>query len=189
VETQIFSGINLETARLRIRALTQDDAPPLHAVVSQPEVMAFLPEDVMSEEETRQVLSWSIDCYRKNTPAKIFKFTVAIVLKHTNELIGWCGLGPLDFDESEIEVYFGLSHDRWGHGYATEAARTLLGYGFDTIGLRRIVAVVDPRNAASVRVIEKSGMVLERPVAGLPAKHAHYEGYRLYALERQGPNG
>ena len=54
----------------------------------------------------------------------------------------------------------GLRRDSWGRGYATEAARACVGYGFDELGLEKIVADVDPANPASVRVLEKCGFEL-----------------------------
>ena len=64
----MFKNVRLEAERLVIRPFELDDAPALHEVVSQEEVMKYLPEDVMSIEEVRHVISWLTDCYQKNTP-------------------------------------------------------------------------------------------------------------------------
>ena len=101
------------------------------------------------------------------------------------KLIGWCGLGPLEFSSGEIEIFYGLSKDQWGKGIATEAATTVLAYGFETLKLDRIVAVTDPRNAASVKVIEKLGMIYRNKVENLPEKYSHYEGCLYYSLSRE----
>jgi ribosomal-protein-alanine N-acetyltransferase len=63
----------------------------------------------------------------------------------------------------EVEVGYRLARDARGRGYATEAARASLTYGFEQIGLERIVAVAAPANAASRRVMEKAGMTMEGP--------------------------
>lgn len=187
MEPDPFRDIDVGTERIGIRPLSMDDAEDLHAIVSNERVVEFLPEDVMSREETERILEWLINCYDRNTPERILKFTTAVILRETGKLIGWCGLGPLDFDESEIEIYFGLSPEHWGKGIATEAGTSMLQYGFRRLGLDRIVAVVQPRNIASRRVLEKLGMVYRRTVSGLKPEHAFYEGSLYFDLVRKQP--
>src|SRR5215212_5509923 len=76
-------------------------------------------------------------------------------------LMGQCGLFYLD-KTTEIEVAYLLAQRYWGQGYATEAARAALRFGFETLGLDRIVAVVRPENAGSRRVLEKAGLCFEQ---------------------------
>ncbi|MEC2715406.1 GNAT family N-acetyltransferase [Bacillus cereus] len=75
--------------------------------------------------------------------------------------MGYCGLGPLDFEITSTEMYYALSYDKWGKGYATEATYALLQYAFLKIGIERVVAVVFPENKASVRVLKKLGFQFE----------------------------
>jgi len=159
-----------------------DDATQLHAVVNQEAVVKYLPEGVMSLSEVKDVISWLQNCHQKNTPDKILKFTVAIVWKVNQLVIGWCGLGPLDFRPTDIELFFGLSEQYWGQGIATEAAQAMLTYGFEIIGLPKIAAVVHPENVASQRVIEKLGMAYTGQIRGLPEEHRFYEGFLYYEL-------
>jgi ribosomal-protein-alanine N-acetyltransferase len=182
----VFKDLHLEAERLVIRPFTIDDAEALHKIVNQEDVMRFLPEGVMSLDEVKRTLTWLIDCYGKNTPQNIVKFSVAVVLKDSEELIGWVGLGPLDFEPAETEIYFGLARAHWGKGLATEAAGAMLRFGLQVIGLPRIVAVVNQENAASVCVIEKLGMKYVMTVHGLPREHRHYEGVRCYSIESAG---
>ena len=116
-------------------------------------------------------------------PSEI-KFSAAVTLLPEGELVGWCGLGPLPTEESEIEIYYGLSSAAWGRGIATEAAAALLGYGFESAGLERIVAIVRPENPASRRVLEKIGMVYRHDLAGLPEEQAFFEGCHYFDRER-----
>lgn len=180
----MFKDIRLETPRLLIRPFTMRDLPQFHRMLCDEEVVRYLPENVMSREEAQDILSWLIGCYPKNTPEQIIKFTVGVVLRESNELIGWCGFGPLDFDPSEIEIYYGLSRQHWGRGLATEAAEAMMHYAFETVGLERMVAVVRPENSGSVRVIEKLGMIFRKTVTGLPSDYAAYEGDFYYSLNR-----
>ncbi len=181
----MFADLRLETQRLIVRAYTMDDLADLYAIVSQKEVMEDLPESVLSLEQTEKGLRRIIDCYGHNTPEKIVKFSVGVVSKDTDRVIGWCGLGPLDFDDSEIEIYYGLSRAYWGRGITTEAAKALLHYGFQTIGLDKTVAIVKPKNVASQRVIEKLGMHYQKKIIGLPEKFEFFEGLFYYSLTRE----
>lgn len=97
-----------------------EDVSEFLEVVSQPEVMKYQPEGVMSEEQLRKALRWIVDCYEKNAPKKIVKFSIAVVDKKSNTIIGWVGLGPLQCNPSETEIYYGMSAHHWGKGLATE---------------------------------------------------------------------
>lgn len=94
----------------------------------------------------------------------------------SGELVGDCTLFFAD-EHGAWELAYAFRRDRWGRGYATEAALACVRHGFEEKGLKRIVADVDPANAASVRVLEKCGF--ER-VGGEPPK-------LLYAVTRPRP--
>ena len=180
----MFKNLHLETERLIIRPYTMDDAPALYAIISRDEVVEYLPEKDVTFAETQKILTWIMECYEQNTPQQIKKFSVAVVEKDSGALIGWVGLGPLDFAPEEIEIYYGLSPDYWGRGIATEAARALLRYGFEVIGLDTIVAIVHPDNGASIRVIEKMGLPYRKIIGSLPPEHKFFEGLRYYSMDR-----
>ena len=73
------------------------------------------------------------------------------------DLIGYCGIEVWE-QGPDGELGFSLARSAWGRGYATEAARAWLEHGFSVLGFTRVVAVVKPGNAASIRVLEKVGM-------------------------------
>ncbi|TMC78713.1 MAG: GNAT family N-acetyltransferase [Chloroflexi bacterium] len=87
----------------------------------------------------------------------------ALELRATAEFLGQVGLFPVEGKGPEVEVAYELAPRAWGRGYATEAARALVDYGFGEIGLLRIVALIVPDNARSRRVAEKCAMTLEGP--------------------------
>ncbi|UCG62074.1 MAG: GNAT family N-acetyltransferase [Candidatus Zixiibacteriota bacterium] len=185
----VFKNVQIDTPRLILRPFTLDDIPAFHAILSQPEVMYYLPEGVMTLGEVREIVEWYQMCYEKDTPENIIKWTLAVWLKSDGtpeqteahpELIGWAGVGPLEFDESQIEIFYGLARHHWGRGYATEAARAVLDYAFGTIGIKRLVGIANPENAASVKVLEKIGMTFEKKLVGLPEKFANDEGSYFY---------
>src|SRR5215207_11132312 len=86
-----------------------------------------------------------------------------VVLKETNESIGMCGLIRRDTLE-DVDIGYALLPDFWAKGYAVEAARATKTYAKEVIGLKRIVAIVDPANAGSIRVLEKLGLRFETMV-------------------------
>ena len=73
-------------------------------------------------------------------------------------IIGFCGYWRFEHLKHPLQLIYGLLPAWWGMGLAAEAARTMLDYGFDTVGFIEIVAVTDPPNLASVRVMERLGM-------------------------------
>lgn len=178
----MFSDFALKTDRLIIRLFNKDDLDRFHYIISQEDVVRYLPENVMSRREAEKILNWLIKCYSKNKPEKIIKFTVAVVDRKTDHVIGWCGFGPVEYDESQTELYYGLSGEYWGKGLATEAAGAVMKYAFEEVGLDRLVALVAPENKASVRVIEKTGMEYRKTVNSLPDQYKFYNGHFVYSI-------
>jgi RimJ/RimL family protein N-acetyltransferase len=88
-----------------------------------------------------------------------------ISLRETGEFVGDCGLTLQEVNgETEIEVGYHVKRELWCSGLATEGARACISYATEVLDLDRIVAIIDPRNAASARVAEKIGMRREREV-------------------------
>ena len=141
------------------------------------EVMRFVgSEDSFSEdvEESRRRLERLIEHHERHG------FSLwAVTDRGSATVMGDCGLILYAHEGPEIELGFRLGKPYWGKGYATEAARAWVAYGFEELGLDRIVGVTHPDNTASQRVLEKVGMRYERM--------ADYgdERVRLYAVERE----
>jgi GrpB-like predicted nucleotidyltransferase (UPF0157 family)/predicted acetyltransferase len=123
----------------------------MHALRADPDVARWLggPHD---RERARELLERHMEHEREHGFA-----LWAVVERASGEVIGHCGLQHLE-GGPEIEVGWALLPSRWGRGYATEAARTAVAFGFDTVGLDEIVAVTLPDNDRSRRVMEKLGM-------------------------------
>lgn len=90
-----------------------------------------------------------------NLPGAWFQFV--IVKNGTNELIGDIGVHFLPADGFQVELGCTLSEEHHGKGYATEALREVIRYVFGPLGKRRIIASIDPRNQASIRLFERLG--------------------------------
>lgn len=104
-----------------------------------------------------------------------------VVDKRTGEIIGHAGLLEKDVEgRSEVELVYVLARSSWGNGYATEIATAIRNHALLTLGLERLVAIIDPENAASERVAVKTGMHLEAEVLRPDGKVK-----RVYVVEKR----
>jgi len=180
----MFENFLLETKRLTINPFTLEDARDFYNVVNNPEVLRYIPEGKVSFEKFMETFTRLLDRYGVNTPEKITRFSLAVREKESGRLAGWVGLGQLEINPEEIEIYYGMGRESWGRGYATEAAGELLRYGFENLKLEKIVAIVLPDNPASIRVVEKIGLKFVRDITGLPEEQKFFEGIKYFALTR-----
>ena len=136
----------METTRLIIRPFTQADADDLYAYLSREAVVRYEPYPPFTREQAAEEAA-----RRANDPN--FR---AVVLKETGRVIGNLCFAPGDFETWELGYVF---HDAyWGRGYATEACRALLEEAFTAGKVRRVIAMCNPENAASWRLMERLGM-------------------------------
>jgi [ribosomal protein S5]-alanine N-acetyltransferase len=145
------SPVLIETERLRIRHFTTADWQAVHAYTSDPSVMTYVPEGVMTEEQTKQFIAGTMTEEAR---------TYAVALRAEDRLIGHVGFHPW-FAPRIYEIGW-VVHPRYqGQGYATEAAAALLRYGFESLSVHRVIATCQPENTPSWRVMEKLGMQRE----------------------------
>ena len=167
----------LESKRLLIRDLTMVDLETVHRIL-----LACFPSDPPVTLDARRTwLRWTILSYEQL--ALLYQPPYgerAIVHAQSQELIGACGLVPslMPFGmlpsladpgaspesgySPEVGLFWAIAPEHQRHGYATEAARALIDHGFGVMHLKRIVATTEYDNAASMRVMQKAGMRLER---------------------------
>jgi RimJ/RimL family protein N-acetyltransferase len=154
---QLSPTYPLETERLLLRPLTPADAEAVHAFQSLPEVCRYVPYSPRTLDEVRANLA---DPGRARTEltGEGQVLDLAVTLKETGQVVG----DALLFFHSEVhrsgEVGYALHPDHHGRGYATEAAAAMLSLGFAGLGLHRIIARIDQRNAASAAVLTRLGM-------------------------------
>ena len=84
---------------------------------------------------------------------------LAVVVKDTDQFIGWCGL---KYDADQYDIGFRLFREYWNQGFATEAAGRCVEYGFNHLGLSEIIGRARKENKASIRVLEKIGMTFKK---------------------------
>ncbi len=153
-----------------IRTFREDDLPAVHAIYTDSVVwryMGFGPTTTI--EETRERHERMLGYQRDNG----FTFW-AVTLADTDELLGDCGLIPLEGVGPEVELGYRFGSAHWGKGYATEAAIACRDLGFDRYGLERIYVDVHPENERSQNVARKLGARLLGP-----AKHRGFDVVRF----------
>jgi RimJ/RimL family protein N-acetyltransferase len=148
--------MEINTKRLKLREITQQDFQAVHEYASDPETVKYMPFGPNTEEETQEFINRNLK-RQQDDPRTDYGF--GIILKTENRFIGACGIHGV----SEVQASIGyiLNRRYWSHGYATEAAKALVDYLFRELGVHRVFASCDPENHASIRVLEKVGMSLE----------------------------
>lgn len=148
-----MSNFQLETDRLLLRDIEPDrDASVLFELNNDPEVVRYTGDGPFeSEEATRAFFRERIAQYALDGMGRW-----VVERKADGEVLGWCGLKR--HDDGQVDVGYRFFRRYWGHGYATEAARASVEYGFRVLGLPRIIAHVMPENTASRGVMRKLGL-------------------------------
>lgn len=143
----------LTTTRLTLRPFTAADVEPLHLILQQERILRYFPRpDPPNRARVERLVAEQLQQWAEHGLG-----WWAVELRATGELLGWNGLQYLP-ETDEVEVGYLLSRPHWGQGLATEGATAALRFGFETLGLSRIVGIVHPENAASQRVLEKTGL-------------------------------
>ena len=178
------SGPELRTERLRLRRWRDADRAPFAALNADPVVMEFFPALLTRAESDRFV-----DRIEATFDARGYGLW-AVEVADDGAFAGYVGLLLADFDADftpAVEIGWRLAAACWGRGYAPEAARAALAFGFDTLGLDEIVSFTSVENVRSQRVMQKIGMTrdpaedFEHP--GVPAGH-WLQPHVLYRIAR-----
>jgi RimJ/RimL family protein N-acetyltransferase len=165
----------IETSRLLLRPMREEDVDYLLHVFGDPKVMAAFGVAPFSRSQMERWVRRNLD-HQERHGYGLF----SVFLKETGLLIGDCGLELMDIDgELRAELGYDLRSDYWGRGLATEAARAVRDYAFGDLQLPRLISVIRQGNEASRRVAEKVGMRLSEEIE----RYGH--GYWVYALSRE----
>ena len=143
--------------RLVARRFTPSDLGAFVAMRAEPEVARFQDWENFTEDDGRAFLEWSA----QRNPGEPGWFQFALERTEDRTFVGDCGLKTLETDNRLAQIGYTIARQYWNQGYAQEAVRGLIEYAFRNFPIHRIIASVDPRNAASVRVLEKSGFEKE----------------------------
>ena len=165
----------LSTARLRLRPCTEDDADFILALLNDPDWLRFIGDkQVRTRADAQRYL-------REGPIAMVARYGHGLACAERisdGQALGMCGLIRRDALD-DVDLGFAFLPAARGQGYAGEAAAAALAFGFDGLGLHRIVAITDPANQASVRVLKAAGLRFEQTLPATPNKAA----LDLYAIE------
>ncbi|WP_316821027.1 GNAT family N-acetyltransferase [Pedobacter gandavensis] len=148
----------LESERLSLRELCRDDAQAMFKLRSNEEVMKYVPRPRPSDiNEIYALIEQIHDGFLKEV-----NLGWAITLKEAPDvLIGFIGFPKLDFDNFRAEIGYMIAPGFWGKGIAGEALALTNDFGFSSLGLNSVYAMIDPKNVASAKVLLKQGYVKE----------------------------
>jgi [ribosomal protein S5]-alanine N-acetyltransferase len=150
--------MKLETERLVLREFVKEDWQRILEYQSDPLYLRYY-EWV---ERTPEAVQEFIDMFLENQKQEPrTKFQLAVVLKSSNRLIGNCGVRMDTINAHQTDIGYELDPKYWNHGYATEAAHAIVGFGFSRFGVHRIWSWCIADNVGSAHVLEKLGMRLE----------------------------
>ncbi|HTL81157.1 MAG TPA: GNAT family protein [Bacteroidia bacterium] len=143
----------LETPRLLLRRMTNDDAPAHFLTRTDPEGMKYLDREMAKDVSEIHDMVKLID----NNLANNLAINWAMEIKETGEFIGSMGYYRNDFNNHRGEIGYQIARRFWRKGYSSEAMQAILSYGFEVIGFHSVMADINPANDASRALLEKFG--------------------------------
>ena len=147
----------INTERLSLRWITEDDVDAFYAVYSNPEVMRYWSTPPLPDRDAARIAVSEIhEGFRHHESLKW-----GIALQADNSLIGTVTLFHPDFTHRRAEIGYILGRDHWAKGYMQETLKAVLQFAFEVLDFHRIEADVDPRNGASIRTLERLGFQRE----------------------------
>ena len=148
---------SLPTDRLVLRAFEDTDADALFALHSNAHVLRYWDSPPWSEPaRAEKFIAGCRQMAQEGTGARL-----AVERVSDGAFLGWCSLSRWNAEYRSAALGYCYGAAAWGHGYATEAARAVLAWAFQTLDLNRVQAETDTRNVASARVLEKLGFLRE----------------------------
>jgi ribosomal-protein-alanine N-acetyltransferase len=149
--------LRLQGDRILLRDFLPHDRDPLLALESDKAMFTYMKFRVDRDSAESVLLPWLLE-----EPDLDLRLRYNLVVEDAEGFCGWAGIDSIeDVDSGQFGWY--LRSDRWGRGYATEATRLLLDFGFSVLDRAAMWATADPENLASVRVLEKSCLTNQGP--------------------------
>jgi [ribosomal protein S5]-alanine N-acetyltransferase len=168
-------ALQIETPRLLLRSMQEDDVDHLLRTFGDPKVMAAFESEPFDRSQMERWVRRNLE-HQDRYGYGLF----TVVLKTDGLVIGDCGLEHMDIgDTLESELGYDLCSDYWGRGLATEAAIAVRDFAFDVQEIPRLIALIRRGNEASRRVAEKVGMRLESEL------ERYGKPYWLYCMSRR----
>lgn len=149
-------GVTLAGERVRLREFRLDDLDDADAILGDDQVTRWLSFDSRTREQQAKVLTGAIE-RAKQTPRT--EYYLAVTTHTDDRLIGFMRLGLGGVQAAKLGAAIAAAH--WRHGYAQDAARTIIDFGFTTLRLHRISGAIGPDNAASIALVTRLGFTEE----------------------------
>ncbi|MBZ0301169.1 MAG: GNAT family N-acetyltransferase [Anaerolineae bacterium] len=171
----------LETERLRLRRFELADAPIVQTLLNDPDVTGNLLEASLpfSLEDACSMITTSHATFEAGTG-----WAFAVTRKSNDDLVGYCDI-QLQCEHQRGAITYWIGRPYWWQGYATEAAKKVVRFGYEQLGLNRIYAYVLQRNTASAHVLQKAGLIREGTLRQSILKAGVFEDVDFYALLRE----
>ncbi|NTU27959.1 GNAT family N-acetyltransferase [Bacillus tequilensis] len=164
------ANTKLVTNRIRLRCMEDRDQASLFELFNDPDVMKYY-SGLKNKRQTREWINWN----KRNEKGYGVSLWIAED-KRTGDFLGQCGIVPQQVENQTVmEIGYMFARRHWGNGYAHEAARACLDYGFNERLFGKMTALIDPDNKASIRVAEKIGMLYDRTIIKWNKRIAVYE--------------
>lgn len=178
-------NVHLRTDRLVLREWEEADRAPFASINADPMIMEYFPRRLDEQASGRLV-----ERFQKHFKKHGYGM-YALELRDTGEFIGFVGLEQVDEKFAvapAVEIAWRIDYGHWGKGYATEAARAVLGHAFSKLGLNEVVAFAVHDNSRAIAVMENLGMVRDTQgdfeYPGLPKKHPLGQ-FVLYRIKKE----
>ncbi len=168
----------LTTSRLRLREVRNSDVADFFLIRSNADNMRYIPRPVaQSEQDIIDFLKVGEEVYEKG---EMINF--AIALKDSDKFIGSIGFYRTKWHADRSELGYILSPEHRGNGYIHEAVMEMIRFGFEDIGFHSLEAIIDPRNTASINVVEKAGFIKEGHITANDYWNGEYLDTLIYSL-------
>jgi len=160
-----------------LREFRRDDVDDVLAIVGDDRVTAWLSFDSRDRIQALEMVGTVI---RRARDVPRQEYYLAVTRKDDDRLIGFVRLA-LDGVQA-AKLGYAISADHWGHGYATDAVRAMLVFGFDTLGLHRVSAAIGPENQSSIAVVKRLGLTYEGRIRHHVRTNGDWRDSLLYSI-------
>ncbi|TCN39672.1 RimJ/RimL family protein N-acetyltransferase [Kribbella orskensis] len=140
----------------RLREFRLDDLDDYLAIVGDDRVTNWLSFDSRDRDSAQTALAAAVERSQQDDR---LDYMLAVTRLDDDRLIGFARLGPTGVQAAHLG--YAIAADHWGHGYATDASRTLVRFAFENLDLHRVSAAIGPENLASVAVVKRLGFSYE----------------------------
>jgi ribosomal-protein-alanine N-acetyltransferase len=169
--------VRLTGSGTSLREFRFDDVDDVLATVGDDRVTTWLAFDSRSREQALAMVNGAVQRAQLDPREEYY---LAISRREDDQLIGFIRLGLAG--EKAAKLGYAIAADHWGNGYATDAARQMLQFGFGTLGLHRISAAIGPENLSSIAVVKRLGLSYEGRLRHHVFTNGNWRDSLLYSI-------